>query len=351
MLQEKKEMQQFEKINNNLTECYENNTKSKFDLSSIDKLVEGSKNLLNISEYNEKYKTLYERLNSCVIELKDVFDAVLDCINSNSFSEDRFEEVNSRLDYIKTLFRKYGGDYLSLLNYYEQTKTKLDNLKNSEEKYLELTKKRENLLSQIDTVQDDLHLERKRIGKIFTNQIEQEFKLLGMKNAKMDIEFLRISERYSLSGYDRAELMFSANLGFELKPLNKVVSGGEMSRVMLAYKIVASRVDKISTIIFDEIDSGLSGEIASVVAKYLARLSRQKQIIAVSHLPQICAMADYNIKVKKYTENLTTKTEAKILNELDTLKEIARLMGVVDTENSSVSYDLKQASTKYKNTL
>ena len=146
------------------------------------------------------------------------------------------------------------------------------------------------------------------------------------------------------------EFMFSSNLGFELKPLNKVVSGGEMSRVMLAYKIVVSSVDDIHTIIFDEIDSGLSGNIAMVVAEYMARLSLKKQIIAVSHLPQICAMADNNIKVEKYSDEITTHSKSIVLEKENLYSEIGRLMGVASTgfEESKI---LKEKCNEYKNKL
>ena len=174
-------------------------------------------------------------------------------------------------------------------------------------------------------------------------------KNLGMPNAKIDILFSRISEDFSQTGFDRVEFMFSSNLGFELKPLNKVVSGGEMSRVMLAYKIVVSTVDDIGTIVFDEIDTGLSGNIATVVAEYMARLSLNKQIIAVSHLPQICAMADCNIKVEKHSDSSTTRTQAKALQGENLIKEIARLMGADENADGlAVSENLKNKSERYK---
>ena len=183
-------------------------------------------------------------------------------------------------------------------------------------------------------------------------KMQQELVTLGMPNAKIDIEFSRISERYSSIGIDRVEYMFSSNLGFELKPLNKVVSGGEMSRVMLAYKIVVSSVDDIHTIVFDEIDSGLSGHTATVVAEYMARLSKHKQIIAISHLPQICAMADHNIKVEKYNDNITTHTKATVLEDKELYLEIARLMGAtVDKQGIEMGKTLKLKNEEYKNKL
>ena len=194
----------------------------------------------------------------------------------------------------------------------------------AQKKYNQLLLEKEKVLDQIDLIQTKLSDERKKSAIILKQKMQEELITLGMPNAKMDIEFSRIQERYSTTGVDRVEYMFSSNLGFELKPLIKVVSGGEMSRVMLAYKIVVSSVDDIHTIVFDEIDSGLSGNIATVVSEYMARLSRNKQIIAVSHLPQICAMADLNIKVEKYSDNVTTHTKSTILEDDNLYLEISR---------------------------
>ena len=195
-------------------------------------------------------------------------------------------------------------------------------------------------------------MHRKKSAELFKDGLEKELKILGMPNAKIGVEFNRISEQFSNSGFDRVEFMFSANLGFEPKPLNKVVSGGEMSRVMLAYKILLSTLDVIHTIVFDEIDSGLSGNIASVVAEYMARLSLNKQVIAISHLPQICAMADRNIKVEKFIENNKTKTKSVVLENKELFYEIARLMGAeLNEKGLQVSSDLKEKSNNYKKIL
>ncbi len=238
------------------------------------------------------------------------------------------------------------------MQYLEDIKARLDNLTNSQERYLELNKVRERLLEDIDTIQTSLTKIRKHASTELVSKIQNELHALGMNNAKIDVDFGVIPEKYSRSGKDAIELMFSANTGFDLKPLNKVVSGGEMSRVMLAYKSVVSTVDSVQTIVFDEIDTGLSGNVASVVAKYLARLSTKGQVIAVSHLPQICAMADTNIKVEKFSDEVSTRTTAKILNDDELIIEIARLMGASSSNQGlTVSRDLKEQSNKYKISL
>lgn len=349
---EKKEMQQYEKINESLNSFYENIYKNSFSPSAIDSISQSLRSLQNIGSVNEHYKQIEDRLNSVLIELEDLSTTVLDDINKNVFDQNKFDEIDSRLDYIKTLYRKYGGSYEKLMEYYDDVSTKLNNLINSAERYSELQEKKKALLEKIDVVQDHLSDIRKKSAKELEQKMQKELQTLGMPAARIEIAFSKIDDRYSYTGYDRVEFMFSANLGFELKPLNKVVSGGEMSRVMLAYKIVVSSVDEIQTIVFDEIDSGLSGKIASVVAEYMARLSRQKQIIAISHLPQICAMADENIKVEKHSNSVTTNTLATYLEGEPLFTEIARLMGANDVDKGIiVSKDLKEKSNKYKMSL
>ncbi len=352
LLEEKKEMSQFEKINENLKMAYSCCVKNGFGESAVEQLNSVMKSLQNIDSVREHYHALYESIKSCLIELQDIGDTINDDLNNNVFDEERFDYVDTRIDFIKTLFRKYGGNYENLIKYYNEIFEKLENLLNSHEKYEKLIKNKQKILEKINLIQNKITVERKKSAKILCAEMEKELKTLGMQNARMDIEFEKIPEEFSLLGQDRVEFMFSANLGFELKPLNKVVSGGEMSRVMLAYKILLSSVDDIHTIVFDEIDSGLSGNIATVVAEYMARLSLNKQILAISHLPQICAMADRNIKVEKFTENGVTRTKSTILKDDDLYCEIARLMGVnLDEKGIQVSVDLKEKFNNYKSQI
>lgn len=346
---EKREMQQYEKINENLQVCIKESAENSFENVIVDKLSSCIRALNNIQDMNPHYKELMERFNSVRIEIEDLNETIIDYVDKNVFDQERFDYIDSRIDLIKSMYRKYGGDYSKLNEYYLEIKNKLDNLLNSNEKYNKLIEIQQNLLENINFIQNKLSVIRKNSAKELVSRLENELKNLGMPNARLDIVFSRINEEFSFTGHDRVEFMFSSNLGFELKPLNKVVSGGEMSRVMLAYKIVVSEVDDIQTIVFDEVDSGLSGNIAVVVAEYMARLSRIKQILAVSHLPQICAMADYNIKVEKYSDTTTTHTRANILSGEELYKEISRLMGAeIDDVGLLASKELKEKMNKYK---
>ena len=352
LTEEKKQMSAYEKINENLKVAYSAGAKNGFDKSAIEQMDTMKKALQNIEGLNHDYLELLERVKSCMIEINDIADTIYDKLNSNVFDEKRFEWVDNRLDYLKTMFRKYGGNYENLINYYNEISKKLENLINSSEKYEKLLKNKQNILEKINLIQIKLSEKRKIAAAKLSQEMEKELKILGMPNARMDICFSKINEEFSLTGFDFVEFMFSANLGFELKPLNKVVSGGEMSRVMLAYKILLSSLDDIHTNVFDEIDSGLSGSVGTVVAEYMARLAINKQVLAVSHLPQICAMADRNIKVSKTTIGNKTNSQSFVLIGDELLLEIARLMGAPHGEFSTrASRELKDKCDSYKSTL
>lgn len=350
LTEEKHTMQQFEKINENLQEFLSACYKNAYSNSAVENISTSEKLLNNLTDFGEKYSTLANRIKSVEIELNDINETALEILNNNVFDQERFDFIDSRLDLIKSLFRKYGGNYENMIEYLHKTEDNLFNLNNSAELYQQLHTEREQIVENLLQEQEKLTDLRKRTAKILCKKMEDELRTLGMPNAQLDIKFERIAEQYSSTGADRVDFMFSSNLGFELKELNKVVSGGEMSRVMLAYKIVVSEVDEIQTIVFDEIDSGLSGNIAMVVAEYMARLSKNKQIIAVSHLPQICAMADNNLKVEKHSAFGTTKTQATHLEGENLFAEISRLMGVAST-NTTVAAELKQKCNNYKQAI
>lgn len=350
LTEEKHTMQQFEKINENLQEFLSACYKNAYSNSAVENISTSEKLLNNLTDFGEKYSALANRIKSVEIELNDINETALEILNNNVFDQERFDFIDSRLDLIKSLFRKYGGNYENMIEYLHKTEDNLFNLNNSAELYQKLHTEREQIVENLLQEQEKLTDLRKKTAKILCKKMEDELRTLGMPNAQLDIKFERIAEQYSSTGADKVDFMFSSNLGFELKELNKVVSGGEMSRVMLAYKIVVSEVDEIQTIVFDEIDSGLSGNIAMVVAEYMARLSKNKQIIAVSHLPQICAMADNNLKVEKHSAFGTTKTQATHLEGENLFAEIARLMGVAST-NTTVAAELKQKCNNYKQAI
>ncbi|MBQ7880728.1 MAG: DNA repair protein RecN [Clostridia bacterium] len=351
ILQQIKEMKAYEKIVEHLQESYKCLAENSYITPATDLVNEASKQVATLQEFGDKYLNLSARLESVAVELDDVAKTIKDYLSSESFDAGKLQQLDERADYIKDLFRKYGGDYNGLIKYYHDISNKLDNLINSESKHGELLKKQEDLLTEIQSVQNQITQIRTKNSIDFASKIQKEIALLGMPNASVQIKLDKRPEQYTRKGQDSVEFMFSANIGFECKPLAKVASGGELSRFMLAYKIVVADLDEIGTLIFDEIDTGLSGKMASVVAECLAKLSRFKQVITISHLPQLVSMADTNFKVEKYSDN-STHTKLTQIKDRELYFEIARIMGVGENAQAlQVAQESKLRCNEFKNTL
>lgn len=342
-----KELSNIEKIANNLSEAINSLDGNSSYNNVISNLNTSIKFLKNNTSYNSKYDELTTRLNASIIEIEDILDTLKKYLSECNFDEFEFNRIDSRLDAINKAFKKYGYGYDSVQNYLLDITKKYDNLINSEQRYNELSSEKENILKNITNLQNLISTKRKKVCSHLEMNIENCIKSLGMKNAKFKINIQQIDEPYSRNGKDSVEFMFSSNLGFDIQPLKKVASGGEMSRVMLGIKIIISHIDDIDTLIFDEIDTGLSGNTAQVVAENLYKLSKEKQIISISHLPQIASFADQNYKVEKFTNNGTTISRIKQLNENETYIELSRLMGADSSEKSiSLAKEIRKKNLK-----
>ena len=351
ILQQIKEMKSYEKIAERLQESYRCLAENAYTTPATDLVAEASKQMILLQEFGEKYVELSNRIESIAVELDDISKTISDYISSGSFDADTLRQLDERADYIKDLFRKYGGDYESMIKYYDEIKVKLNNLIKSETRHRDLLIKQDLLLADILNIQNQITEIRTKNSIEFASKIQGEIELLGMPNASVKINLSKRSEQYTRKGQDWVEFMFSANLGFECKPLAKVASGGELSRFMLAYKIVVADLDEIDTLIFDEIDTGLSGKMASVVAECLAKLSRHKQVITISHLPQLASMADTNFRVEKYSDT-TTHTKLTEIRDRELYFEIARLMGVGENAQAlQVAQESKYRCNEFKNKL
>ena len=351
ILQEIKDMKSYEKIAESLQESYKNLAESAYITPATDLVQEASKQISHLQEFGDKYVELSSRIESVAVELDDIAKTISEYLNSSNFDADRLQQLDERADFIKDLFRKYGGDYQNFIKYYDDISAKLDNLVNSEARHKELLLKQDKLLNDIVNIQNQITEIRTKNATEFADKIKNEIMLLGMPNAEVKINISKRSEQYTRKGQDFVEFMFSANIGFECKPLAKVASGGELSRFMLAYKIVVADLDEIATLIFDEIDTGLSGKMASVVAECLAKLSRYKQVITISHLPQLASMADTNFRVEKYSDQ-STHTRLTEIKDRELYFEIARLMGVGENAQAlQVAQESKLKCNEFKNNL
>lgn len=330
----------------------------KEDGSASELVSSAQKELGNVSEFKNAYSELYERLSSIAIELDDIAENITDELGELNFDMNELDELERRLSIIRGIKRKYG-DYRQMLAFKEKTEKRLEYLENADKHYEALNKEKDKLLKILYDIADELHEKRVVGAREFENKIKKELHELGMENAEFKIElsefpqFEDFEDKFGINGTDMAEFYLSANAGQPLKPLIKIISGGEMSRFMLALKVITNESDDIPTMIFDEIDAGISGITGQVVAKKLAAISRKHQILCVTHLPQIASMADAHFYIKKQTVNGNTATAVTMLDVNGMIDEISRLSGGrgISEQSDINAQTIKKWCDEFKKTL
>ena len=326
------------------------------EIGAVDCLHAARRAMAEISPFDREYIDLSDRLENVCAETEDIADTVTAGIDALYYYENEAESLEKRLDLIKSLKKKYGNTIAEILNYGRTIEEELHTLKNSAEEIGQLETLLQNCNSRLYQLCCKLTSVRKQTAEVFCNRVAEELKTLNIKNAQFCAEFDSYDEidvnRVTLNGLDSMRFLFSANKGELQKPLNKVISGGEMSRLMLAIKTRTSDINEIDTYIFDEIDTGISGNTAKVVSEKFASISRQKQIIAVSHLAQISAMADTNFIIfKQETKEGKTVTRIQRLTEEQKINEIVRLVGGEPNSDAAVllANKLIKNCNRYKN--
>ena len=324
----------------------------------VDKIYEAVKQLMSVTSLSSEYADLYERLNSLSIELDDISDTLSGALSSVDFDEADLENAESRLQQLRVIKRKYG-ELSALPQKLEELRSELEMLGNSDEEYAYLCERSEKLLDELYSLSKNASEIRKNGALRLESDVKRELETLGMKNAAFKIAFNDFPTREEFAGHvtsegaDEAEFMLSPNLGQPLLPLIKIISGGEMSRFMLALKVISSKYGSVDTMIFDEIDTGISGKIGQEVAKKLAEISRHSQVLCVTHLPQIASMADHQYYIEKNTDGLTTSTSVRDLDRGGMIDEIARLSGAggISAAAQQSATELKNWSDEYKKNL
>ncbi len=279
-----------------------------------------------IGGFSAQYDELYKRIDSLYYELEDVSYNLRDLRIGYEYDPERLNELERRLDIISSLKRKYGVSIEGVLGFREEAQDELERLMGSKERRERLEKERENTSQRYFEAASELTALRKRAAKRVAEQIIAQLSDLGMKNARFDVAFDRC-EGIHQNGVDRVEFMLCANSGENLKPLAKVASGGELSRIMLAMKTVLAASDGIPTLIFDEVDTGISGVTAVRVGEKLTRIAKHRQVLSITHLPQIAAFADCHLLVEKNAADDRTITTLKEISGVERTREIARIMG------------------------
>lgn len=331
-------LQNSEKIYNNLSASYE----LLYDDSPsiIEGLGRSLQLLQEVSEYASSLKELAEAVSDAYFKLEDISTEIRKFKENLSFSPELLEETICRLDILDTLKRKYGANLEKVLAYKEKLEEDLDKIENIEERKQELSDKLKLYEKQLEESSIKLSDLRKKSARIIEKKVNKELEELNFKNALLSIDF---SDRkdgklpaFTVNGIDQVEFLMTTNKGEAAKPLVKIASGGEISRIMLAFKQVIGEFDHVPTMIFDEIDNGISGITASIVGKKLLDISKSHQILCITHLPQIAAFGDYHYKIEKETKKDVTCTTVIPLSEKEKVYEIARLLGGINITDTTL---------------
>ena len=323
----------------------------------LDGLRLTTRSLLGITKLDDAYENVYEKLESVAIDANDVLETLNGMADELYFDENEAEETETRLDIIRALKRKYGANKEEIDAYLEEIKKEYDLLSDCEGQYAILTDKKGKNLKKIYQICRRITELRKSQGKAFCKRVTEELKTLNIEHAQFEIEFSEYeetdAEKATVNGLDTIRFMFSANAGEPMKPLGKIISGGEMSRFMLAVKTQLSSINEISTYIFDEIDAGISGKTAKVVGEKLAKIAKNTQIIAVSHLAQIASMSDNEYFIEKREEKDKTLTFVTELDEQGKIAEIVRLLGGQETDEYAIKHakELIKQAQEYKTSI
>ena len=318
--EKRKVMMNSEKIVENLQEA--DNLIAENSIDSISMAIRALEKIENI---DKKYEKISSDLKSTYYELQELSRDISTYKDDVYFDEEENNYIEERLDLIYSLKRKYGNTIEEILTYLEETKKEIEHIENLEEYNNKLKKEKNELEEKMNILACKIHETREKYAKDLSNSINIELEELEMKNAKINVHVDYIENEYFRTGKDIVSFYITTNVGEDEKELSKIASGGEMSRTMLAIKKVLADSDKMPVLIFDEIDTGISGKAASSVAKKLKAISQKHQVLCISHLPNIAAIADYNYFISKNIKEERTKTQIKLLKENEVIEEIARI--------------------------
>mgnify|MGYP006389787251 FL=1 len=304
------------------------------EISILKQLQKVKKNLEQLSTFSDNYSEVFTLIDKLYYELDEVSYTIEDMLEEVEIDDSRLEKVIKRIDAINKLKFKYGSTIVEIMTYRDEIQKKLSMIDFENDELDKLREKKKNLTKEYFEKSNLLSELRKKAGNMLEEKINEELKDLNMTAAQFKVEFTS-REIIRNKGIDEVEFMMSTNVGEDIKPLAKIASGGEISRIMLALKTIFSEVDNISLLIFDEIDTGIAGETVKRVANKLKKLSERVQVVCVTHSQQIAAKATQQFYIKKEIENDLTETKVRELNLDERMREIARMIsGDTITETS-----------------
>ena len=326
LMAEKKRLDNAEEISKTVSEAYQQIYESDMHQSAIlDNLNQLVKDLRNLPVIDEDLKEAVNLIEQVSYDLEEASFQLSDYQSNIEFNEQRLAIIIERLDLINNLKRKYGDTIEEILDYKEEIGQELNELKNSKERKSSLKTDIANLKEEYLGLAEELSQLRKNVAAEIEDKVLEQLNDLSMPEVKFKINFTE-TDNFSATGKDKVDFLIATNPGSELKKLSKIASGGELSRVMLALKSITADLDELSTLVFDEIDAGIGGRVAKLVAEKLVFLTKNHQILCITHLPQIACMADQHYLIKKEVNDNSAQTIAESLERENQTKELARML-------------------------
>ena len=326
---------------------YENDNSVLTGLGRVQKLLD------DIDSVSKSSRPWTQQLEDISSRLKDVADDISEYRSSLEIDPDEYERMVERKDIILKLKRKYGNTVAEILEYRDRTAAELDKLEHNQDNIRELEKNISSVLKKLETACSGLTSSRKKVSGKLEKQVQKELRDLGMPKARFKINISPALDReggakITSSGKDTADFMFSPNVGEELMPLREIASGGEMSRTMLALKTVMGKADRIPTMVFDEIDSGVSGPMGQVIGQKLSHISKTHQVFCITHLAQLASFAGTHFHIDKQVKGSRTYSSVQELNDKNRVDEISRMLSggrITETTRRHAQELLEQAGT------
>lgn len=301
-----------------------NNVSNNLEGTIIDVINDSIRALEKIEDVNSKYGEKLVEMKNIYYEVQEVARDISSMKEDVYFDEEERNEIEERLDEIYSLKRKYGNTIDEIIEYKEKLENEIDRIENLDEENRKTKEKIDKITIEMEKLCEEITELRKSNSVVLNDKINQELAQLEMKNARFNAKIIEDKE-FSPNGKSHVEFVITTNLGEEEKKLNKITSGGEMSRIMLAIKTVLSDIDEVPVLIFDEIDTGISGKAANSVGNKLKKIAQKHQVIIVTHLATIAAQGDYNYYIYKEVQDNKTNTKVKLMNEDETIREVARI--------------------------
>lgn len=312
------------------------------EISSLDKVADAMSAIEKIADINTSYKKLSEKLSTSYYHLEEAASSVFDLMSELEYDENRQNEIEERLNFIQQLKRKYGSDIPQILEFLEDSLSEREKLEKRESTLGTLKGELEEASSYVLEKGKKLSSLRQKTAKELEKRVQEEFQELYMEEADFKVKFMKEIKYFTIEdvkekGLDTVYFYISTNPGQPLNPLEEVASGGELSRIMLALKTIFSREQNVSSVIFDEVDTGVSGRVAQAIAEKIYSISSTGQVLCITHLPQVAAISDHHLYISKTVKNDKTNTQVRELNEEEKVAEVAQMLAGEDVTSSIIA--------------